>query len=334
MEDRLSDLKDVATEGSNYYGNPFGQREAERQAQWSGAGQSLGNEEAIISNLAGLDPTRARVDFNKEDHIINLMKGGYMKDVQGDVRDRLDRGQGPSGIGKYASVAIPAVVGTIASLATAGAGSPIASALVSGAYSGLTGLTKGKTSLKDILKNVGTAAGSSIAGSALSYAGKGAMEGFSNAGPSADVMGGGSEAGLYQAGTETTLGDQLSGGLKGAWQGVKDFGSAITPNPSEWFAGAGSPEDLMSPSQMIDEGYKGMIPPEYSNLGKSGLVSALAGLAGELGPQMYGISQLGSSGSGGTTDTRQTTGSTVGYLSGSQGQEDTLSDLQIRASLY
>lgn len=166
-DDTLEDMLEVGGKVEK------GSRKKGAEDAVSTAKRSLGNnpQVAILNNLAQLDPLKAQVNFDKEDHILNLSRAGSMWNRhEDDQRELLDRGQGPRGIGKYAAPAMKAAVGTMIGLATAGAGIPAMMA-AGGAYGGLTGLQESGGKLSGALKGAATgAAAAGIGGGASKIA--------------------------------------------------------------------------------------------------------------------------------------------------------------------
>lgn len=100
-EDKLGDMA----------GGTAAQRKSLSRSKSMGAIGS--DQEAILNNLKALDPTVAQVDFSKADHVANLAKSGFMHTDIKDVRGRLDRGQGPRGMGQYAPAVISGLAGIV-----------------------------------------------------------------------------------------------------------------------------------------------------------------------------------------------------------------------------
>lgn len=236
--------------GGNAQDAVSGYKSRLQRAQTSSSTE-LGQKGTIIANLAAMNPdVYKKVDFNNELHLLNLAKPLRMlQSINSDTqKNMLNNDPSESG---WADVVgqqvLPSVVGGFLSLVTAGAASPLLSAGVAGGYAGLRGAGQGLTGM-DLVKHAGLAAGTSLAGSLGSDVLSGATEGFQNAGSM------GSDAASLaaaEAGQGVSLGTQLSGGLEGAWEGAKEFGSSLVPDFGTAFEGAGT-EVFKSPAQQID----------------------------------------------------------------------------------
>lgn len=129
-------------------------------------------EITMLNNIAQLDPMEARLDFQNEDHLINLAKDGYFSDVSKvNQRERLDASPKAGGIGKHAQVYLPMAVQAFASMISPAAG------VAMGALFSAKDVAQDNKTWGEFGKDLALSAGTAVAGSYLGAAAGGAMKG-------------------------------------------------------------------------------------------------------------------------------------------------------------
>jgi hypothetical protein len=203
--------------------------------------RALNDRQALLNNLSILDPLTANVDLTKSDHLTNLMKPGFMHGVSSSLaEDRLNQGQGPSGMGTWARTVVPALATAAIGAGAAGAAGVFgASPTLTGgaAAAGGTGAAGGVTagSANAAANAAASAAGGSVTAPAL---GGGAAAaggaGAAGAGLSALEAAGGIDAAGVASGGAGLTALEAAGGVDAAAAAAAAGGAGTAANNIPW----------------------------------------------------------------------------------------------------